>query len=47
MQANVVLQPRLLEAHTLAKPHYTRTLIFQSFEMHHVRNECVYRTAFS
>ena len=37
MHVNVMLQSRLLEGDTLAKPHYI--LIYQSFEMRHVRNE--------
>ena len=45
MHANVMLQPRLLEVDTLAKPHYI--LIFQRFEMRRVRNEYACWSAFS
>ena len=45
MRVNVMLQSRLLEVDTLAKPHYI--LIYPSFEMCHVRNEYVYWVAFS
>ena len=40
-----MLQPRLLEVDTLAKPRYI--LIFQRFEVRHVINEYVCWTAFS